>query len=179
MNCTISKSSADSNSGIEQQIELKYIAFMLHLLRSFTMAAFSTSDLDAYKIATLARRSSSTRGNDTTETEQTKTEIGEEGKNFKQLQNLLAGPLGLSVTESVDYSALQKKVVEVTSLILKKESMIFEDKLILENALNLWTGCLLHRTELFKEFTELKDEEVNSDNILLSGLLYCPYEGVR
>jgi hypothetical protein len=95
------------------------------------------------------------------------------------LKTLLAGPLGLNVTESVDYSALQKKVVEVTSLILKKESLIFEDKLILENALNLWTGCLLHRTELFKEFTELKSEEVNSDNLLLSGLLYCPYEGVR
>jgi hypothetical protein len=82
------------------------------------MAAFSTCDLDSYTIATLARRSSSTRGNDTTETEQSLIQIGEEGKNFKQLQNLLAGPLGLNVTDSVDYSALQKKVVEVTSLIL-------------------------------------------------------------
>lgn len=152
---------------------------MLHLMRKFTMAAFSTSDCDAYKLATLARRSSSTRGNDTLEAESNQDGVQEEGENFKQLQALLAGPLGFEVIDSIDYSSLQKKIVEVTQTILSKEAMIFEDKLILENALNLWTGCLLHRSELFKEFTELKDDSSNSDKLLLSGLLYCRYENVR
>lgn len=34
--------------------------------------------------------------------------------------------------------------------------MIFEDKLIIENALSLWVGCVLHRNELFNEFYSFK-----------------------
>jgi hypothetical protein len=56
--------------------------------------------------------------------------------------------------------------------------MIFEDKLIVEYALSLWAGCLLHRSDLFEKFTQL-DGEVKAEDLLLNGLLYCPYESVR
>lgn len=56
---------------------------------------------------------------------------------------------------------------------------MFEDKLIIENALNLWTCCLLNHEELFTEFIESKDSEVKVDEFILSGLLFCPYESVR
>lgn len=59
MTCELpSPASPDSKDRAESR-ELKYVAFMLHLLRSFIMAAFSTSDADAYQIAALARRNSS------------------------------------------------------------------------------------------------------------------------
>lgn len=56
--------------------------------------------------------------------------------------------------------------------------MIFEDKLIIENALSLWLGCILHNNELINEFYDYTNKEnlnINScDNLILHGLLYCP-----
>ena len=62
---------------------------------------------------------------------------------------------------------------------LKKEKLLFEDRLIVEYALNLWVGCLLHHSDLFQEFMEPRDPELNPNELLLAGLLYCPYETVR
>ena len=56
MNLNISNSILNLNS---EQIELKYLAFILHLLRTFLMAALSTNDSLAYEMATLARKNSS------------------------------------------------------------------------------------------------------------------------
>ena len=60
MACSVASDSGSSGEDSSESFELKYLAFMLHLLRTFVMAAFSTSDSDAYEVATLARRSSST-----------------------------------------------------------------------------------------------------------------------
>ena len=59
MACSVASDSDSSSKDSSESFELKYLAFMLHLLRTFVMAAFSTSDSDAYQVATLARRSSS------------------------------------------------------------------------------------------------------------------------
>jgi hypothetical protein len=68
----------------------------------------------------------------------------------------------------------------VTSQVLEKEKLLFEDRLIVENALSLWVGCLLHRGELFEEFLEPSHEgQPKPDEFLLTGLLYCPHEAVR
>jgi hypothetical protein len=91
----------------------------------------------------------------------------------------LEGPLGIELVESVDYSKLQRKVLSITSEVLKKPVLVFEDKLIVDNALNLWVGCLLHRADLFNEFIKPSDSQVQPNEFLLTGLLYCPYETVR
>ena len=52
-------SSASTQADDTESFDLKYLAFTLHLLRTFIMAAFSTSDADAYEVATLVRKSSS------------------------------------------------------------------------------------------------------------------------
>lgn len=70
-------------------------------------------------------------------------------------------------------------MLRVTSQVLRKDKLLFEDKLIVENALNLWVGCLLHRSDLFAEFLEPRDPELKADELLLAGLLFCPYETVR
>jgi hypothetical protein len=61
--------------------------------------------------------------------------------------------------------------------------MIFEDKLIIENALSLWVGCILHKNELFNEFYDFKGEDgsriQNCDDFILNGLLYCDYDKIR
>lgn len=45
--------------------------------------------------------------------------------------------------------------------------MIFEDKLIIENALSLWVGCILHRNDLFNEFKQFKNETAQSSEDLI------------
>lgn len=79
----------------------------------------------------------------------------------------------------MDYSAIQRQVLRLVSQVLKKPKLIFEDKLILEHALNLWSGCLLHSGELFDEFIKPIDADIDTDQFVLAGLLYCPYETVR
>ena len=85
----------------------------------------------------------------------------------------MAGPIGLEIVDFVDYSALQRQVFSVITQVLKKPKLQFEDKLIVENALNLWVGCLEHKEELFKEFMNQNYEE-----FILAGLLYSPYETI-
>ena len=46
--------------------------------------------------------------------------------------------------------------------------MIFEDKLIIENALSLWVGCILHNNGLLNDFYEFTSPNVaNSDDFIL------------
>jgi len=67
---------------LEGLFELKYLAFVLSLLRTFIMAAFSTNDSDVYQVAVLARRTSQREG------DQNEVQGGaatEESSSFKQL----------------------------------------------------------------------------------------------
>jgi ubiquitin carboxyl-terminal hydrolase 34 len=178
MDCAVPSGAKEQGTAAAQSVELKYLAFMLRLLRTFVMAAFSTRDADAYQVATLARRSSSVRAGEGGEASQ-EAEVPAEGSSFQQLRSLLEGPMGVEIVDLVDYSTLQRQVLRVTSQVLKKDKLLFEDRLIVESALNLWVGCLLHRGDLFQEFVEPEDPDVDPAELLLAGLLYCPYETVR
>lgn len=160
-----------------ESLELKYVAFMLHLLRTFLMAAYSTSDADAYKVADLVRRSSSAKEGPVEE--QVEQDASGVGESFKQLAKLLEGPLGMEVLDSVDYPALQAKVLGVIQQVLQKDTLVFDDKLIINNALSLWVGCLLHENGLIKAFVQSEGQEVDAERLVLAGLLHCPYETVR
>jgi len=98
---------------------------------------------------------------------------------MEEIQGILKGPLGLEIVEQVDYKALQEKVLTLTAHTLAKEKIVFEDKLIIENALNLWIGCCFHRPDLFSNFTEFTFLGKDSKEFILSGLLYCQYDSVR
>jgi hypothetical protein len=86
--------------------------------------------------------------------------------------------MGARLLESLDFAALQNKCLGLINQALAKKAMIFEDKLIVEYALGLWVGCILHHQDLFEKFTHL-DGEVKADQFLLAGLLFCPHESVR
>ena len=60
MGCRVPSSSKPSNKDHidAETFELRYLAFMSHLLRTFIVAGFSTKDSDTYKAATLARQNS-------------------------------------------------------------------------------------------------------------------------
>jgi hypothetical protein len=106
MQCSLQEEGAGSVEAWAQLVELKYVAFMLRLLRTFTLAAFSTRDTKAYEGATLARRSSSVRAGDGEEA--VDAPAPGESASFSQLRTLLEGPMGVEIVEEVDYSALQR-----------------------------------------------------------------------
>jgi hypothetical protein len=141
------------------------------------MASFSTSSEAAIFLDTqLIRRSSSSfEPNEQTAAsadEQQKTD-SQANVRFKELQKLLDGPIGEQIISSIDYKQLQQKILNSISQILQrasnKQSMIFEEKLIVENALSLLVGCALHKNELFVDFLQTADH----DQFVLRGLLYC------
>lgn len=53
--------------------------------------------------------------------------------------------------------------------------MVYEDKVIVENALNLWVGCLQHDPALFVKFTQ----QTHAVEFLMKGILGCEHESIR
>ena len=166
----------DIGTGEHSQFELKHIAFLLKLLRIFIMAAFSTSDeSNVYTAVNLVRRTSSMQ-EDIAES----PSPSDEGSRFLQLQRLMAGPLGEEIISHIDYKALMHKILNIISQIFIKKGMIFEDKLIIENALSLLVGCILHKTELLADLYSFKTDIISScDEFVLHGLLFCQEEKIR
>ena len=71
---------------------------------------------------------------------------------------------------------LQQKILKLIAQVLEadRQDMTFEEKLIVENALSLWVGCILHKTELLNDFYS-----TNSDDFLMRGLLFCQQDKIR
>ena len=65
MQCPLPAGNSGQNESSPESFELKYLAFSLHLLKSFIMAAFATQDNSNYAVASLARRTSSIKEGDT------------------------------------------------------------------------------------------------------------------
>lgn len=96
-----------------------------------------------------------------------------------QLQKLLQGPISEHIISNIDYKALLYKIMSLIAQVLsKRENMIFEDKLIVENTLSLMVGCILHKNELLNDFYGFKGID-DPEQFVLSGLLYCPHERIR
>ena len=66
------KKEISKESNFLSSFELKHLAFVLKLLRIFTMAAFSTENEGVYEQAILVRRSSSIKGDDKKEDQRQK-----------------------------------------------------------------------------------------------------------
>jgi len=83
----------------------------------------------------------------------------------------------------LEFSEFQKKILDSIFQILSKKVLVFEDKLIIENALNLWVGIVTHKKELMKEFYSYTVTEggqtYTSGDLILKGLLYCNQERIR
>jgi hypothetical protein len=61
----------------------------------------------------------------------------------------MEGPIGEEIISQINYKELQQRILKLIKQILdaRKDSddMTFEEKLIIENALSLWVGCILHK----------------------------------
>jgi hypothetical protein len=61
-------------------------------------------------------------------------------------------------------------------MVLDKNEITMEDKMIVQNSLNLWVGCIMHNNSLLEEFYQYKTSSFSSvkdaETFIVSGL-YC------
>lgn len=92
----------------------------------------------------------------------------------------MAGPIGENIISQIDYQLLTNKIMTIIAQILGKPLMIMEDKLIIENALSLLVGCILHKNELLNSLYAFTSSSIPSfEDFVLEGLLLCKQEKVR
>jgi len=59
---------------------------------------------------------------------------------------------GIDILDKIDFSELQKEVLEVISIMLGKREILADDLLIIENALALWVATLIKNPTLINRF---------------------------
>ena len=83
-------------------------------------------------------------------------ETGLEKKSSSQsdgtLNKLMLETYGAEILLNTDFLAIQQQVLILVSQIVQKKQFALEDKFIVENAMALWTGCVLNTTKLFNDF---------------------------
>jgi hypothetical protein len=89
---------ADSTA---ENVDLKYIAFKLQVLRTFLMAAIANTDLDAYEVSQMVRRQSST-----VDEKQKEDGKGAADGGFEQLKGVLSGDVADQTLEGIDFGKL-------------------------------------------------------------------------
>ena len=153
-----------------EQASLKDVAFLTTLLRVFLQAGFNAKESNIGGALRLVRKSS-----------RIDEENDDSKKNEGSLTTLMNGPVGLEIMDSVNFDQLFDKVLQLLATMLSKKSQIFEDKVIIENALSIMIGSLLYKNELYAKFTAFKTttSSVNTaESLVLAGLL-CSEEKVR
>ena len=64
----------------------------------------------------------------------------------------MQGPEGMDIMLNTDFEQLLTKVMNVLAMTLVKDTLIIEDKLIIENSMAIIVGILLFRRELYAKF---------------------------
>ena len=97
------------------------------------------------------------------------------------LKKLMAESFGAEILAETDFSELCNKLLTVVSSIVKRKQYTLADKIIVENSMALWIGCVLYNPELFNEFIQWNSKNLDTpeNNFVLSGLLFCPEEKIR
>ena len=54
---------------------------------------------------------------------------------------------------NTNFEQLFEKMLQLLSTMLSKSFMTFEDKIIVENALSIFVGTLLFKTDIYPKFT--------------------------
>ena len=118
---------AEDNSNSDVLFQKKYLGFISKILRVFLNAA---QNADQSSLA-LKRKMSSID-------EKSKI-VDEEGQRFKEMTQIMEGPLGHAVIDSVDPEKLQVRALSLLQMVVSKVDVSYEDFVILSHALALWS----------------------------------------
>lgn len=151
------------------------MAFLTTLLRVFLQAGFNAQEGGAIGNAlSFVRQSSSINKASSIPDNKPKGE--------DHLEKLMKSPEGMDIMLNTDFEELFGRVLDILAQTLSKTSFIVEDKVIIENALNIVVGTFIFKKELFAKFINYKSTASgtvkNAEDLVLAGLL-CAEEKVR
>lgn len=149
-----------------EQASLKNLAFLSTLIRVFLQAGFQTQEGGISQAIQLVRKSSSIADENDLHNDGTRTEDD-------QFVKLMKSTEGQEVMLNTDFEKLFDKVMQILATILAKPGLIFEDKILIENALSILVGILLYRKNIYTRFISFsaQGEIQNAEQLCLAGLL--------
>jgi hypothetical protein len=91
---------------------------------------------------------------DKKESEQKKTQSDQDrtSKLFAPLAEIMVGGLGARLVAEVDLKNFQNQLLQIIALVLqKKDSLLLDDRLIIDQALGIWISCIVSEPSLLQE----------------------------
>ena len=158
---------------------------MLVLLRIISTAAFATdSSKNIGEAVALVRKSSSCPDEEMIDEVTLKRKFSAVSASDSALNKLMSDGFASDILIDTEFSDVCRQIMDLVSQITQKSQFTLEDKIIVENAMALWTGCILNKPELFNEFVDWKNSDQTSavkdvGDFILGGLLRCPEEKIR
>jgi hypothetical protein len=132
---------------------------MLVLLRVISTAAFATEKSKNIADAVALVKKSSSRQEDEGEETALERKKSTVSAADTTLNKLMAEGFAADILEKTDYSKLCARILDLVSQTIQRGSFTLEDKIIVENGLALWTGCILYKPDIFEEFMTWKNSD--------------------
>ena len=90
-------------------------------------------------------------------------------------------PEGQEIMLDTNFEELFDKLLQIIATLLSKTTLIFEDKVIIHNAVTMLIGIMMFKPELYAKFTSFQNAGSsisNTEQLVLAGIL-CSEEKVR
>ena len=62
----------------------------------------------------------------------------------------MGGEVGTKILLSVDFKALQNELLSIIQLIVKKKDLSYDEKQVIESAMNLWISAVIYNQDLIQ-----------------------------
>lgn len=128
---------------------------LLKIIKVLLTTAFIKNEPTPEISLALTRRLSSTYAT----AEETKVEDASNNKNDKNqvmqdhentakiyspLIDIMDGEVGAKIMSLVDFKSLQSELLSIIQLIVKKKDLPYDEKQVIESAMNLWISCVIY-----------------------------------
>lgn len=60
------------------------------------------------------------------------------------------GEIGSKILTSVDFKSLQNELLSIIQLIVKKKDLSYDEKQVIESAMNLWISAVIYNQDLIQ-----------------------------
>lgn len=143
------------------------------MLSVFLKAGFQAQEGGIGEAIGLVRKSSSIQDDD-------KIAEASQKNDEANLVSLMKSPEGQEIVLDTDFKILFDKVLSIMAASLAKSRQIFEDKIIIQNCLEIIVGITLYQKSIFERFVNFQSEGQikGTEDLILEGLL-CSEEKVR
>lgn len=71
-------------------------------------------------------------------------------KIFSPLIDIMGGEVGSKILGSVDFKSLQNELLSIIQLIVKKKELSYDEKQVIESAMNLWISAVIYNQDLIQ-----------------------------